>query len=343
MSLCFSLPWCRILPDFNAEIFERVYDIAMGFRFRKSVKIAPGVKINFGKKSVGMSFGGKYGGISFNSKGGSRIRTSIPGTGLSYSTKLSSGKRSTAKKYSVSASDKPTSLRWWYILLIILFALSGIGNLASNTGAAITSIGIAIIMGWFTMNTVRSAKSQGHENKTPTTIKDADLLELQKLLMEDSPEELVLSEGQLRAMADERARNSHRIMTDSASILQTTTNPEVFFDRLRLFETHGRTLVSLEKYVSFSGASPTEIYNTLIKEKQEIIKDFLVRYFSKVLDKADSLKTQKGKSNQYQKFYDSLTPYFSDMDSENINYIEAKYKTYMKLATQNGIKKQGKA
>ena len=39
----------------------------MGLRFRKSIKIAPGVKINIGKKSVGMSIGGKYGGISMNS------------------------------------------------------------------------------------------------------------------------------------------------------------------------------------------------------------------------------------------------------------------------------------
>ena len=53
----------------------------MGFRFRKSVKIAPGVKVNFGKKSVGMSIGNKGGGLSFNSRTGARARASIPGTG----------------------------------------------------------------------------------------------------------------------------------------------------------------------------------------------------------------------------------------------------------------------
>ena len=31
----------------------------MGLRFRKSFKIAPGVKFNVNKKSVGMTFGGK--------------------------------------------------------------------------------------------------------------------------------------------------------------------------------------------------------------------------------------------------------------------------------------------
>lgn len=60
----------------------------MGFRFRKSVKIAPGVKVNLGKKSIGVSVGGKHGGVSINSKTGARARVSAPGTGLSYSKKI---------------------------------------------------------------------------------------------------------------------------------------------------------------------------------------------------------------------------------------------------------------
>lgn len=60
----------------------------MGIRFRKSIKIAPGVRLNIGKKSTGISIGGKYGGISMNSKTGMRARVSAPGTGLSYSTKI---------------------------------------------------------------------------------------------------------------------------------------------------------------------------------------------------------------------------------------------------------------
>lgn len=65
----------------------------MSIRFRKSVKLAPGVKLNIGKKSAGISLGGKYGGVSFNSKTGAKGRVSAPGTGLSYSTSLSSDKK----------------------------------------------------------------------------------------------------------------------------------------------------------------------------------------------------------------------------------------------------------
>lgn len=77
----------------------------MGLRFRKSFKVAPGVRINLGKRSAGVSFGGKYGGMSFNTKSGARARISAPGTGLSYSSKLSSGrsKRSASHKSRQSA------------------------------------------------------------------------------------------------------------------------------------------------------------------------------------------------------------------------------------------------
>lgn len=65
----------------------------MGLRFRKSIKIAPGVKLNIGKKSVGLSLGNKYGGLSVNSRTGAQVRVSAPGTGLSYTSKIGSKKR----------------------------------------------------------------------------------------------------------------------------------------------------------------------------------------------------------------------------------------------------------
>lgn len=71
----------------------------MGFRFRKSIKIAPGIKLNFNKKSTGLTFGGKGFHYTVNSKGKRTASVGIPGTGLSYST-TSGGKSSKKKKYS---------------------------------------------------------------------------------------------------------------------------------------------------------------------------------------------------------------------------------------------------
>lgn len=142
----------------------------MGFRFRKSVKIAPGVKLNFGKKSVGMSIGGKYGGVSFNSKTGARVRASAPGTGLSYSTKISgSGKKCAKSSSKPVTNSRPICLRWWYIALIVLFAIGGLGNIGTSIGAAIFGIAVSAIMGLFTLKAAKPAPSNGNSAEKDTT------------------------------------------------------------------------------------------------------------------------------------------------------------------------------
>lgn len=64
----------------------------MGFRFRKSFKLAKGVRMTFSKSGVSTRIGGK--GFSVSSgKRGTRMNIGIPGTGLSYSTKLTGGSK----------------------------------------------------------------------------------------------------------------------------------------------------------------------------------------------------------------------------------------------------------
>jgi hypothetical protein len=53
------------------------------FRFRRSVKILPGVRWNFGKKSTSLSIGGRGANYTVGTSG-SRTTVGIPGTGLSY-------------------------------------------------------------------------------------------------------------------------------------------------------------------------------------------------------------------------------------------------------------------
>ena len=57
----------------------------MGLRFRKSLKIAPGVKLNLNKKSTSVTFGGKGFHHTVSSTGKRTSTVGIPGTGLSYS------------------------------------------------------------------------------------------------------------------------------------------------------------------------------------------------------------------------------------------------------------------
>lgn len=61
----------------------------MGLRFRKSIKIAPGVRMNVGKKGVGVSVGTRGLRHTIHSSGRSTSTVGLPGTGLSYSTSRS--------------------------------------------------------------------------------------------------------------------------------------------------------------------------------------------------------------------------------------------------------------
>lgn len=60
----------------------------MGFRFRKSIKIMPGVRANFGKNGLTSVSVGKRG-LSVNvGKKDAHINVGIPGSGLSYREKI---------------------------------------------------------------------------------------------------------------------------------------------------------------------------------------------------------------------------------------------------------------
>jgi hypothetical protein len=62
----------------------------MPWRFRRSVKILPGVRWNVGRRGTSWTFGGK-GVRTTIRKGGVRRSFSIPGTGLSYTTSSKAG------------------------------------------------------------------------------------------------------------------------------------------------------------------------------------------------------------------------------------------------------------
>lgn len=69
----------------------------MGFRFRKSFKVAPGVRVNLGKKSASVSFGVKGARHTISSTGRRTSSIGIPGTGLYY----------TKSKYAKKPGSKP--------------------------------------------------------------------------------------------------------------------------------------------------------------------------------------------------------------------------------------------
>lgn len=143
----------------------------MGFRFRKSVKIMPGVRMNFGKKGIGVRVGGKGGGISFGPSG-TRASASIPGTGISYSSKLGGNKRkktASASKTVKPQNYKPVPLRVWYIVVAALFLIGGLGCLATDFVAAIVALVIFALMAFGTYIKLKAAKQQIEQKEQALT------------------------------------------------------------------------------------------------------------------------------------------------------------------------------
>ena len=77
----------------------------MGFRFRRSIKIAPGVRMNVGKKSASLSFGGKGARYTVSSTGKRTATVGIPGTGLYYTESSSSSKNKSSSNRNLSSPN----------------------------------------------------------------------------------------------------------------------------------------------------------------------------------------------------------------------------------------------
>ena len=80
----------------------------MGFRFRKSIKLFPGLRLNLSKSGVSMSVGAP--GATLNlSQRGARTTLGIPGTGVSYSSRLSTPSSPAATRAAPKRLDQSTA------------------------------------------------------------------------------------------------------------------------------------------------------------------------------------------------------------------------------------------
>ena len=76
-------------------------------RFRRSFKIAPGVRVNVGRRGVGVSAGVRGARVSVNSRGTKTTSVGIPGTGLAYSDREQTGQAEAGEP--VEANRKVTT------------------------------------------------------------------------------------------------------------------------------------------------------------------------------------------------------------------------------------------
>ena len=81
----------------------------MGLRFRKSINLGGGFKINLSKSGIGYSWGVKGFRVTKTAKGTTRRTTSIPGTGISYVSE--SGKKKRSPTHTPTVHSQPPNLQ----------------------------------------------------------------------------------------------------------------------------------------------------------------------------------------------------------------------------------------
>jgi len=129
----------------------------MGFRFRKSIKVLPGVRLNLSKRGIGTSVGVKGLHVS-TGPSGPRVSASIPGTGIYASKSLKGKKRSTSRtNYAVQEKDVippkirgPYYVKPWRAILGIFMLLTTITALS----AGLDLLGTVVMTGIFLALTI---------------------------------------------------------------------------------------------------------------------------------------------------------------------------------------------
>ena len=128
----------------------------MGMRYRKSIGLGKGVRLNVGKGSLGISAGVKGAHVSVNSKRGVTTSVGAPGTGISYSKTRGWGGKGAESDAGMPCTEasgwggngaggtggpKPPSNKlvtiavWAIILSVLIIAFCGIYSLLSGGGS----------------------------------------------------------------------------------------------------------------------------------------------------------------------------------------------------------------
>jgi len=91
----------------------------MGFRFRRSFKIVPGVRLNVSKSGLSTSIGRPGATLNVGGKRGPRVTVGLPGTGLSYSEQLSTRAHDAATHPTNEEAAPGSAVRGFLIVLVI--------------------------------------------------------------------------------------------------------------------------------------------------------------------------------------------------------------------------------
>lgn len=139
----------------------------MGMRFRKSIKLFGGTRLNISKSGIGISTGVKGFRKSYGANGKTRTTVSVPGTGISYvKESKASGRNNANGSAKVSESKKNSGA--WKLVVGILLAIGGISVIGEEIGAAIFGIvaGAALVFWWLKSRNNTSGEKENENTES---------------------------------------------------------------------------------------------------------------------------------------------------------------------------------
>lgn len=179
-------------------------------------------------------------------------------------------------------------------------------------------------MGIFKDALKKAIKRQFGLQSTPVSKRKRTSPQKQETLAERERREKQELAGKIRAQARLESQQLLKVVKDCAEIVNTTVNPEVFFERYNLMLTHLESLAGLECTGIFDNSPelPSEAFLRIEAQYDAATNDFLDRSFEKAKGHANTLKTDAGKKNAIKRYFDNMEKYIVHMNGESLEYFD---------------------
>lgn len=112
-----------------------------------------------------------------------------------------------------------------------------------------------------------------------------------------------------------------KIIQESATLCNSTVNPETFFSRYDLMEQYLRRLAAIEHLLSFSGNLPSGELQKMSEGKPAAIHDMIDRSYQRMIQEARALKTPKGQEARLLKYFNTMEGFEEELGPDGIAYV----------------------
>lgn len=310
----------------------------MGWRFRRSFKIAPGVRINVGKKGASVTFGGRGAHYTVHSSGRKTTTVGIPGTGLSYSTSTGGSTRrkggSTGTRTAPAASRRPAQTvvqpttykarpapsAPWYRSYSSFWLLGGIGIAFGVLGITVSPValvvaaaGVICVAAGFKGRTIAALTPPEEDRWSNPTAMPVE--ELQAVLCPAGTWKQLIQAAQLGVPQWER------IAADCEELMDTTLAPDTYFSRYALLREQLQNLSAAECVLVLPAPQPSARLAALEDNFEDRTVDFIERSYEDMAEKAAVLKTENGRRNRRKRYYADLLAHADDLTGRALDTL----------------------